>query len=144
MFADNIPICKRENSLLFLLLMLGTLWLATTLYNFNQTPYLQESNNLTTFSLYQVTVQSFNIFPCEINKQLKLLYIEFNWKWDFWCWTLLRPIKESWWQTTPSQWPSSPSASLGVLSSIKYHFSNLMLLRSGTETSHFNILKSSY
>ena len=33
----------RENSLLFLLLMLGTLWLATTLYNFNQTPYLQAS-----------------------------------------------------------------------------------------------------
>ena len=33
--------CTRENSLLFLLLMLGTLWLATTLYNFNQTPYLQ-------------------------------------------------------------------------------------------------------
>ena len=31
----------RENSILFLLLMLGTLWLATTLYNFNQTPYLQ-------------------------------------------------------------------------------------------------------
>jgi hypothetical protein len=28
---------------LFLLLMLGTLWLATTLYNFNQTPYLQVS-----------------------------------------------------------------------------------------------------
>ena len=37
----DIPLCRRENSLLFLLLMLGTLWLATTLYNFNQTPYLQ-------------------------------------------------------------------------------------------------------
>ena len=40
-FSEDIPICRRENSLLFLLLMLGTLWLATTLYNFNQTPYLQ-------------------------------------------------------------------------------------------------------
>lgn len=39
--SDDIPLCRRENSLLFLLLMLGTLWLATTLYNFNQTPYLQ-------------------------------------------------------------------------------------------------------
>jgi hypothetical protein len=38
---DITPHCTRENSLLFLLLMLGTLWLATTLYNFNQTPYLQ-------------------------------------------------------------------------------------------------------
>ena len=41
LFSEDIPICRRENSLLFLLLMLGTLWLATTLYNFNQTPYLQ-------------------------------------------------------------------------------------------------------
>ena len=36
----------RENSLLFLLLMLGTLWLAVTLYNFNQTPYLQVLNGI--------------------------------------------------------------------------------------------------
>ena len=41
--TTNIPVCHRESSLLFLLLMLGTLWLATTLYNFNQTPYLQAS-----------------------------------------------------------------------------------------------------
>ena len=33
--------CHRENSLLFLLLMLGTVWLAVSLYNFNKTPYLQ-------------------------------------------------------------------------------------------------------
>jgi len=43
MNSTAIPVCHRENSLLFLLLMLGTLWLATTLYNFNQTPYLQAS-----------------------------------------------------------------------------------------------------
>lgn len=35
--------CQRENSLLFLLLMLGTVWLAVSLYNFNKTPYLQVS-----------------------------------------------------------------------------------------------------
>lgn len=29
--------CKRENSLLFLLLMFGTVWLAVSLYNFNKT-----------------------------------------------------------------------------------------------------------
>ncbi|UYV66700.1 SLC4A11, partial [Cordylochernes scorpioides] len=37
------PRCKRENSLLFLLLMFGTVWLAVSLYNFNKTPYLQAS-----------------------------------------------------------------------------------------------------
>ncbi|QQP50917.1 Sodium bicarbonate transporterlike protein 11like, partial [Caligus rogercresseyi] len=31
------PICRREVSILFLLLMFGTLWLAVTLYNFNKT-----------------------------------------------------------------------------------------------------------
>ena len=40
-FMIMAEINNRETSLLFLLLMLGTLWLATTLYNFNQTPYLQ-------------------------------------------------------------------------------------------------------
>lgn len=38
-----LPQCRRENSLLFLLLMLGTVWLAVSLYNFNKTPYLQAS-----------------------------------------------------------------------------------------------------
>ncbi|KAB7507658.1 Sodium bicarbonate transporter-like protein 11 [Armadillidium nasatum] len=32
--------CTRENSILFLLLMFGTLWLGLLLYNFNKTPYL--------------------------------------------------------------------------------------------------------
>lgn len=32
--------CQRENSLLFLLLMLGTLWMGLYLFNFNQTPFL--------------------------------------------------------------------------------------------------------
>lgn len=38
--------CQRENSLLFLLLMLGTVWLAVSLYNFNKTPYLQVSASM--------------------------------------------------------------------------------------------------
>ncbi|RXG73946.1 hypothetical protein Avbf_08562, partial [Armadillidium vulgare] len=32
--------CNRENSILYLLLMFGTLWLGVMLYNFNKTPYL--------------------------------------------------------------------------------------------------------
>ncbi|XP_074593858.1 solute carrier family 4 member 11-like isoform X2 [Brevipalpus obovatus] len=35
--------CRRDASLLFLLLMLGTVWVAVSLYNFNKTPYLQAS-----------------------------------------------------------------------------------------------------
>lgn len=38
---ESSYICRRETSLLFLLLMLGTLWLATTLYKFNKTPFLE-------------------------------------------------------------------------------------------------------
>jgi len=30
-------VCRRDASLLFLLLMLGTVWLAVSLYNFNKT-----------------------------------------------------------------------------------------------------------
>ena len=34
----QVPLdCHRENSLLFLLLMLGTLWVGVSLYNFNKT-----------------------------------------------------------------------------------------------------------
>lgn len=33
--------CHRENSLLFLMLTLGTLWVGVSLYNFNKTPYLE-------------------------------------------------------------------------------------------------------
>ncbi|CAG0899129.1 unnamed protein product, partial [Cyprideis torosa] len=35
--------CHRESSMLFLLLMLGTVWVGVSLYNFNKTPYLQAS-----------------------------------------------------------------------------------------------------
>ncbi|GAB6028763.1 hypothetical protein CHUAL_004579 [Chamberlinius hualienensis] len=41
--AQEGSTCRRDSSLLFLLLMLGTLWLGTSLYNFNKTPYLQAS-----------------------------------------------------------------------------------------------------
>ncbi|XP_074642567.1 solute carrier family 4 member 11-like isoform X2 [Tubulanus polymorphus] len=33
-------VCKRENSLLFLILLCGTFWLGVTLYNFTKTPFL--------------------------------------------------------------------------------------------------------
>ena len=32
--------CEREVSLLYLILMLGTVWLGLTVYNFTKTPYL--------------------------------------------------------------------------------------------------------
>ncbi|ESN99082.1 hypothetical protein HELRODRAFT_107158 [Helobdella robusta] len=35
--------CSRENSLLYLLLMLGTAWLGLSLYNFTKTPFLNAS-----------------------------------------------------------------------------------------------------
>ncbi|CAG7819037.1 unnamed protein product [Allacma fusca] len=40
---ESVGLCHRDSSLLFLLLMLGTLWLGISLYNFNKTPYLQAS-----------------------------------------------------------------------------------------------------
>ncbi|KAK4329121.1 hypothetical protein Pmani_000532 [Petrolisthes manimaculis] len=36
----EVEVCRRENSILYLLLMFGTLWLGVMLYNFNKTPYL--------------------------------------------------------------------------------------------------------
>ncbi|XP_037070908.1 LOW QUALITY PROTEIN: sodium bicarbonate transporter-like protein 11 [Pollicipes pollicipes] len=54
--------CQREKSLLFLLLMLGTLWVGVSLYNFNKTPYLEASKRelLADYSLpIAVLVMSF-------------------------------------------------------------------------------------
>ncbi|XP_061166083.1 solute carrier family 4 member 11-like isoform X1 [Saccostrea echinata] len=38
--GGGIEECLRENSILFLLLMLGTVWLGITLFNFTKTPFL--------------------------------------------------------------------------------------------------------
>lgn len=38
----GIP-CQRDTSILYMLLMFGTLWLALFLYNFRKTPYLTRS-----------------------------------------------------------------------------------------------------
>lgn len=35
--SSLVTTCRRDSSLLFLLLMLGTVWVAITLYNFNKT-----------------------------------------------------------------------------------------------------------
>ncbi|XP_076043652.1 solute carrier family 4 member 11-like [Oratosquilla oratoria] len=37
---EDVGKCRRENSILYVLLMFGTLWLGVMLYNFNKTPYL--------------------------------------------------------------------------------------------------------
>ncbi|XP_032786652.2 sodium bicarbonate transporter-like protein 11 isoform X2 [Daphnia magna] len=39
--AAEMTECNRASSLLFLLLMFGTVWIGVSLYNFNKTPYLQ-------------------------------------------------------------------------------------------------------
>lgn len=39
-FADSVGPCRREVSLLFIILMLATLWLGLTLSNLTRTPYL--------------------------------------------------------------------------------------------------------
>ncbi|XP_023337238.1 sodium bicarbonate transporter-like protein 11, partial [Eurytemora carolleeae] len=69
----DIPVCHRENSILFLLLMLGTLWLATTLYNFNQTPYLQANKReiLADYAL-PVAVVSFSFIGSVLFKEVSL------------------------------------------------------------------------
>ena len=36
-YVNEVTECLRENSLLFMLLMLGTLWLSISLYNFTKT-----------------------------------------------------------------------------------------------------------
>lgn len=71
--TDEIPVCHRESSLLFLLLMLGTLWLATTLYNFNQTPYLQANKReiLADYAL-PVAVVTFSFIGSFLFKEVSL------------------------------------------------------------------------
>ncbi|VDP13422.1 unnamed protein product [Soboliphyme baturini] len=41
--SENGNQCHRENSMLYLLLMFGTLWLGLFIYNFRKTPYLTRS-----------------------------------------------------------------------------------------------------
>lgn len=41
---EAIKFCQPQSCLLFILLMLGTLWLALSLYEFNKTPFLGSTN----------------------------------------------------------------------------------------------------
>nr|XP_054765217.1 solute carrier family 4 member 11-like [Lytechinus pictus] len=41
--SSSTPECHRDSSILYLLLMLGTLWLGVTLYNFTKSPFLDAS-----------------------------------------------------------------------------------------------------
>ncbi|CAJ0598656.1 unnamed protein product [Cylicocyclus nassatus] len=40
---DNGALCRRDTTILYMLLMFGTLWLGLFLYNFRKTPYLTRS-----------------------------------------------------------------------------------------------------
>lgn len=41
--GDTGSLCRRDTSILYMLLMFGTLWLGLFLYNFRKTPYLTRS-----------------------------------------------------------------------------------------------------
>ncbi|PIO75960.1 HCO3- transporter family protein [Teladorsagia circumcincta] len=42
-YRDTAVLCRRDTSILYMLLMFGTLWLGLFLYNFRKTPYLTRS-----------------------------------------------------------------------------------------------------
>jgi len=60
-FDEDSDDCLRESSLLFLLLMLGTVWLGLSLYNFTKTSVL--SYLLTYLNLYLLFVCVFIYYP---------------------------------------------------------------------------------
>jgi len=45
MLVENVidETCKRENTLLFVILMLGTVWLSVRIFEFNSSPFLSSS-----------------------------------------------------------------------------------------------------
>lgn len=65
--------CERDVSLLYLLLLLGTLWLGVTLYNFTMTPYLNAGKRelLADYSL-PVAVVIMSFFGSYIFRDVKL------------------------------------------------------------------------
>ncbi|CAM1310209.1 SLC4A11 (predicted) [Pycnogonum litorale] len=71
--------CARDSSLLYLLLMFGTLWLGVSLYNFNKTPYLQASKRecLADYSL-PVAVLSLSFVGSYIFKEVKMDHFRYS------------------------------------------------------------------
>ncbi|KAG1693495.1 Sodium bicarbonate transporter-like protein 11 [Nymphon striatum] len=76
---DPVHICARDSSILFLLLMFGTLWLGVSLYNFNKTPYLQASKRecLADYSL-PVAVLSLSFVGSFVFKEVKTDHFNYN------------------------------------------------------------------
>ncbi|XP_069127298.1 solute carrier family 4 member 11-like isoform X1 [Argopecten irradians] len=71
--------CLRENSILFLLLMLGTVWTGLTLYNFTKTPFLNAGKRemLADYAL-PVAVIVMSIFGSIVFKDIKLKPFEYT------------------------------------------------------------------
>ncbi|XP_052090408.1 solute carrier family 4 member 11-like isoform X1 [Mytilus californianus] len=71
--ANMIQECLKENSILFLLLMLGTVWLGITLYNFTKTPFLNAGKRemLADYAL-PVAVLAMSFFGSFVFKDIKL------------------------------------------------------------------------
>lgn len=73
----SIGECLRENSLLYLLLMLGTVWLGLSLYNFTKTPFLNASKReLLADCALPVSVLLMSFFGSFIFQDVKLKKFE--------------------------------------------------------------------
>lgn len=74
-----MPECLRENSILFLLLMLGTLWLGLWLFNFTKTPFLTEGKReiLADYAL-PIAVLLMSFFGSYVFRQIKLEPFDYN------------------------------------------------------------------
>lgn len=77
--STSIHACLKENSILFLLLMLGTVWVGITLYNFTQTPFLTAGKRevLADYALpAAVLIMSF--FGSYVFREVKLKPFKYN------------------------------------------------------------------
>ncbi|KAK7501045.1 hypothetical protein BaRGS_00007530 [Batillaria attramentaria] len=71
--------CLRENSILFLLLMLGTLWMGLTLFNFTKTPFLTEGKReiLADYAL-PIAVLFMSFFGSFVFREIKMKPFDYN------------------------------------------------------------------
>ncbi|XP_070195670.1 solute carrier family 4 member 11-like isoform X2 [Littorina saxatilis] len=71
--------CLRENSMLFLLLMLGTVWVGITLFNFTKTPYLTAGKReiLADYAL-PIAVLFMSFFGSYVFRDIKLAPFAYN------------------------------------------------------------------
>lgn len=75
--VENGGECLRQNSLLYLLLMLGTVWLSLSLYNFTKTPFLNANKRaLLADCALPVSVLMMSLFGSYLFQEVKLKQFE--------------------------------------------------------------------